>query len=155
MTWSWLFCNLFCIAMHTVILLFYLIRWFSGSNVWWSHCALASGNMIWFFSPTFFSFSLEKCQTTHTAQRWQECVCVCHSRVSYLMGDSEGCSQANVLIDTTAPLGFTHSSYRSQTWQTQTDRMMSFWLKASFEVGLYLVYYFSSYSDVLRSITVS
>lgn len=155
MTWSWLFCNLFCIAMHTVILLFYLIRWFSGSNVWWSHCALASGNMIWFIFHFLFFFFGKVSDDTHGTAVAGVCVCVCHSRVSYLMGDSEGCSQANVLIDTTAPLGFTHSSYRSQTWQTQTDRMMSFWLKASFEVGLYLVYYFSSYSDVLRSITVS
>lgn len=46
------------------------------------------------------------------------CVCVCYSRVSYLMGDSKSCSQTNVLIDAAASLWLTHPSYRSQTCYT-------------------------------------
>lgn len=61
---------------------------------------------------------------THTVaknDKFSVCVFVFHSRVSYLMGDSKSCSQANVLIDAAASLRLTHPSYRSQTCQTHTQ----------------------------------
>lgn len=69
---------------------------------------------------TLCTFGLKESLTL----KWKQKSTLMHSlhlRVSYLVGDSESCSQADVLVDAAAPFWLTHPTYRSQTWYTHTE----------------------------------